>query len=607
MKKLHKLAAAVAVAAGIALSPQTQAIELKTGGVGDAMLFPVFAGMYENYFTISNSANEWVQGHLRFRGAAWSAELLDFDIILSPGDVFVFRLADVDGDGEWEIDGNLDKKNFQYTGMVFSCSGPSGTFNYCVNASNMLMPDAAYLKTNGISDADNVINLQKQWGYVEFIGEAVLKTMTQDIMKVLLSDTPGTWAPYVTSNGNKRGTNTWRWSDAEGGAFRTCPSERCDRGLSDVPNALSGTAFVTVPGQGSGIAYNAEVFRNFRTADYPHRINNYGKTVVQLTAGHPNTSVILHHEDASFSANAPSPAGDYVYGESSENRDDEVVISFNNTWGPTLADGDDYLPTSLPDGGVPSLTPGLPFPINAVPNSLVFPLFGDDTWDARRAGYRCSGAPCPDYQSPFNNSITEVEMAIREMLLDQRVVLNDPLGLQFRGQSFTSFYFDDDSFDKSPQGGKSTLSSFFLGHFPTKFYYAEGDLGVVGARQANYLNKAVLALLKMGKPIDILVWNIDETPCTCTNAAISPARTASCNQVLGHELNIWDIKWLKKSFTDGNCGSYRNGRTEVHLKTSLADPGEQYTNDSYPGLLYTFEMSSETGKTLTNWRSMSKY
>jgi len=358
MKKLHKLAAAVAVAAGIALSPQSQAIELETNGLGDTLLFPVFAagaGMYENYFTISNSSANWIQGHLRFRGAAWSAELLDFDVILSPGDVFVFRLADVDGDGMWEVDGKLDPKNFQYTGMVFTCTGAGNTYSPCIDASPMLEPDAAGVdaaKKAGIADIEQQINLQRRWGYVEFIGEAVLNGMTPAIMTVLTSGNPGNdWVNYVTSNGNGRGTNTWRWSDAAG-SFRACPNNPCDRGLSDVPNVLSGTAFITMPGESGGLAYNAEALINFRTGEYEHRVENYPPVNTARDA------VILHHESASSPVDGTSPWGDYVYGFTGENRADERVISFNNTWGPTLADGDDYLPTTLPGAGlVPSVLP----------------------------------------------------------------------------------------------------------------------------------------------------------------------------------------------------------------------------------------------------------
>ncbi len=629
MKKLHKLAAAVAVAAGIALSPQTtQAIEMETNGVGDALLFPVFAagaGLYENYFTINNSSNNWIQGHLRFRGAAWSAELLDFDVILSPGDVFVFRLADVDGDGLWEVDGRLDPRNFRYTGMVFQCTAPDGAvISPCVNPSNMLEPDAAGITraTNaGIATIQAQIAAQRAWGYVEFIGEAVLETMTLAIMDTLLGDNPGGWQPYVTENGNRRGTNTWRWSDAAGG-FRRCtaaPNEVCDRGLGDVPNVLSGTAFITVPGQVSGLAYNAEALINFRTVNHPHRIENYDRrnTLAGLLASvAPQNAVILHHESANSDAAAISPAGDYVYGcctigapgaAAAESRHDERVISFNNTWGPTLADGDDYLPTNIIASGV-SVIPGLPAPANAAPNA---PAPGNDAWDALRAApiYTANIVQVgPNvWANPSNNSISEVEMAIRNASVGQ----NDtflPLLNSIRGQMFTAYYSDNDTFDKSPQGGLGNLNTSFLGFFPTKFYYREASATFPnGLTHQNYINESVMVMLQnLAKPINVQVWDINEHPCTCTNAAISPARTQTCDRVLGNEVNILDIDWLKQAFTDANCPTYRAGRAEIWLSTATsANPLNVLAPaDGYPGLFYAFDMTN-TGN-LAHWRSMQK-
>jgi len=629
MKKLHKLAAAVAVAAGIALSPQSQAIELETNGVGDALLFPVFAagaGLYENYFTISNGSNDWVQGHLRFRGAAWSAELLDFDVILSPGDVFVFRLADVDGDGAWEVDGSLDPRNFRYTGMIFSCTGPTGTFSPCIDASNMLEPDAAGItqaRNAGITNIQEQIGAQRAWGYVEFIGEAVLQGMTTAIMDTLLGDNPGAWQPYVTGNGNGRGTNTWRWSDAEGGAFKACPNTpRCDRGLGDVLNVLSGTAFITIPGQVSGLAYNAEALIDFRTTNFPHRIDNYNRTAVPIGLGAPNNAVILHHESAASNPSAATPAGDYVYSccnASEENRGDEAVISFNNTWGPTLADGDDYLPTSINNGGVgTSVIPGLPLPANSAANATVAPSpdgNGDDVFDRLRRAALFGPFSVLTWE-PYHNSISEVEMAIRNASVGQNDTFR-PLAGAIRGQMFTAYYFDNDTFDKSPvnSSSKGNLNSTFLGFFPTKFFYREiftGGTGYANFRGApnaqQYINDSVIYMLRnLSKPINVSVWDINENPCTCTNTAISPARTQSCDRVLGNELNVWNIDWLKQAFTDGGCPTYRAGRTEVWLRTnSSSDPlNVAAASDGYPGLLYSFEMTN-TGN-LANWRSMQKH
>ncbi|MCP4699947.1 MAG: hypothetical protein GY862_24315, partial [Gammaproteobacteria bacterium] len=117
MKKANKLIAAIAAAASLSPAALQAGIQLKTDGFGDALIFPLFHGLAENYFTISNISDNFVQGHIRFRGGGWGSGLLDFDVILSPFDVFVFRLADLDGDGQWEIDQSIDPDNFAYTSL----------------------------------------------------------------------------------------------------------------------------------------------------------------------------------------------------------------------------------------------------------------------------------------------------------------------------------------------------------------------------------------------------------------------------------------------------------------------------------------------------------
>ncbi len=560
MKKLNNTFAAVAVALGIGLAPYANAITLESNGSGDALLFPAFNGYVENYFTISNHSNSFVQGHLRFRGAAWSGELRDFDVILTPGDVLVFRVADVDGDGYWEVDQSLDArtsaekargdkpKTFENTGMVHSCTGTAGAVDLCLDDSDLLIPKADSTITQAL------IEHQRHVGYVEFIGEAVLDGMTHAIMQALV-DNPGVWAPYVTSNGNQHGTSAWKWSDAANG-FRACTGNNhpCNQGLLDVGNVLSGTAFVTVPGQTHGLAYNAEAFNDFRTDSFGHRIDNYiedgyGNAIV---VGEP-TAVILHHDSADSQVFGPSPLGDYVYGciGSNESYEDELMISFNNTWGPTLADGDDTSGDNLLDA-----------------------------WDNIRLPY----VDAPIINMAEINSISEVEAAIAAA-----------------GQVYYSYYFNNMGFDMSKSGGKATLNSNYFGFFPTKYYYAENRVAILNpsiVRDCDgLLTYAVTQLVRMAKPITVEVWDTNENNCTTSSANISPARPTTVAKVLGQELNFWDIDWLKAGFNNSACAGFKSGRVVVALRSQAA-------NDAYPGLLYTFESGSDAS--VSHWRAMQR-
>jgi hypothetical protein len=289
MKRLKKsIIAAVAITL-IGLVSSVGAMNLKTDGMGDALLFPVFNGFVDNYFTVSNNSTDWIQAHVRFRGAEWSAELRDFDIVLSPGDVFVFRLADLDGDGAWELDQSIDEENWTYTGMLKT--------DRMEPSSNLLEPTAGV-----VTDAQ--LTHQRRAGYVEVIGEAVLVGLTKTVALA--------------------GMDAYVWSDYANGLGAI--GHPGDRGLTDVGNVLSGTAFISMPGNANiGLAYNAEAIQDFRTDGAAHRIDNY----------FADTGVIVHDN------NALANDGAYLYRFPDATSAFEQRISFNNTWGPTLADGDD--------------------------------------------------------------------------------------------------------------------------------------------------------------------------------------------------------------------------------------------------------------------------
>jgi hypothetical protein len=429
MKKLS-VAVTLALSMGVASQAAHSEIILKHNGKGDALLFPVYNAYVDNYFTISNNSDKWIQGHLRFRGAAWSAELLDLDIILTHGDVLVFRVADVDGDGDWELDQSLDPNNFRYTGYLTTCK--SSATQAVNDKSCMDFNKGLVSSTRNAVITDNIVDHHLKVGYIEFIGEAVLNGMDHDKMNQLLSDKPtANLAPFQTKQGNSRGVTVWSWSDAAN-RFKN------DQGLSDVPNTLSGTAFITLPGASHGLAYNAEALVNFRTemvnqpvfADQQylldgrrkledaHRIDNYRfyhdtEVGVDYTLDddemkiRANRAVIVHDENVSGpgSATPYRPYGDYMLRfertpGSVEDRYDETLMSFQNTWGPSLVDGDDYELMGIR------------------------PTYGDPQDDDFDASWK-------DYQLPYSlgvpNSVAEVEEAIRR-----------------DGQTFTAYYFDGD-------------------------------------------------------------------------------------------------------------------------------------------------------------------
>jgi hypothetical protein len=406
----------------------------------------------------------------------------------------------------------------------------------------------------------------------------------------------------------RSGTSAWKWSAAQFNeqtanySFNPCnatfTNNPCNRGLSDVGNWLSGTAFITIPGQSLGVAYNAEAFNNFRTSASEHRVDNYdytgGSTVYNADDGTVNnrgvdtlpqviglpTAVILHNEDANS-----NPINDYVYGcyqdignntlRTLEISDDELVVSFNNTWGPTLADGDD----TITDG-------------SSVPNTH------QDSFDAQRNTYAdwIPSRPAINARVPITvndasiNSIEEVEQAI---------AAND--------QVYYSYYFDNMSFDRSNVGVKSTVKSHYFGFFPTKFYYGENLARAHVLTCKGYLDDTVRRLLiddQYRSKIHAEVWNANEERCVMGSApkvgtGISPIffpieNAPAGGPALGYELSYWNIDWLKSNESCPSTG-FESGRVVIGIQNPATSP---------PGLLYTFEQNSNN--IIGNWRAMQR-
>ncbi len=598
MKRINKLAASVAVALSLGVVSQANAlVELEANSTGDALLFPVFYGYGENYFTIMNNDDNWIQGHLRFRGAVWCGELLDMDIILSPGDVFVFRVADLDGDGFWEIDQSLDPKNFEYTGMLASCGPevngitPSTTIENCRDQSSILIPDPDNNDTPKGNITSGRITHHRNIGQIEFIAEGVFlpkSTLSARMYDFIDPENADKLADDgQRQTGNNLGTHLWSWvngyqaypnGDTTVGVATENGFEHQDTAIDmvinkrdenrfaeDVGNVLSGTAFITKTGDSTGISYNADAFNNFRTDTNDHRVENYPE----------DTGVILHHEDSIAKGSPEQYAYVYDYREfdnSNKIQKFEARVSYANTWGPSLADGDDYLI--------------------------------DDTWNVKMDS---------------NNSILEVEEAVRT------IRSSSPR------QNFTSFYMDGGELDKIGQKRSSGLSSSYFSFAPNKFFYGEdldrwynpalaaNDAGfqrtgqLLGKR--GYLTATVNRLINAGKKVNLEVWDIFEnTPRSASqecevSPCIADGTVIKSSMVIVDQVAYFSINNIKDVF--GKTGTHQDwnaGRVVITV-----DSDENVVCDgnisvvcpnTYAVMMYTFDMSP-TGS-VSQWRPMHR-
>lgn len=98
--KMKQLALAVGmVVGGMSLVPSAQAVNLATDGLGQVLIFPYYttrAG-WNTLFNITNTSNEVVVVKVRFHEGFNSRDAFDFNVILSPKDVWNGTLANGTG------------------------------------------------------------------------------------------------------------------------------------------------------------------------------------------------------------------------------------------------------------------------------------------------------------------------------------------------------------------------------------------------------------------------------------------------------------------------------------------------------------------------------
>ena len=149
---------------------RAQALSIEPTGEtpGDVAIFPFYdvsSDTKYNYFYLVNTVNYWLQIHLRFRTMECSIECLDFDIIMSPYDVFVFWVfPDIDGLGPGFY--SDDSNTIDYSGLM-----PADWKSGSPTIAKAPFDDSRLLDLH-ISQDDTQEMLKK--GYVEAIVEGLI-------------------------------------------------------------------------------------------------------------------------------------------------------------------------------------------------------------------------------------------------------------------------------------------------------------------------------------------------------------------------------------------------------------------------------------------------
>ena len=130
-------------------------------------------GLTDNYFAVTNNSTNWVQAHLRIRTGEKSIELLDFDFLLSPKDVFVFDLLPSFLGGNGIAFVSCDTKTLQNSGFTTIPVGNAQCVIMDANDPNFGNLVSLILKCEADDDFDSALT-ETMTGYVEVIGEGVI-------------------------------------------------------------------------------------------------------------------------------------------------------------------------------------------------------------------------------------------------------------------------------------------------------------------------------------------------------------------------------------------------------------------------------------------------
>jgi hypothetical protein len=170
------LAAAPDVAATALLFSYYDVKGTDTCGVGEGHDFETNPncgglGLTDNYFAVTSNSTNWVQAHLRVRTGELSIELLDFDFLLSPKDVFTFDLLPSFKSGNGVAFVSCDQHTLEDSGFATTTIGDK----HCVildTADNTVLTSHIQ-RCEPDDDLDTALT-ETMEGYVEVIGEGII-------------------------------------------------------------------------------------------------------------------------------------------------------------------------------------------------------------------------------------------------------------------------------------------------------------------------------------------------------------------------------------------------------------------------------------------------
>ncbi len=305
---------------------------------GDVAIFPFYdvsSDTKYNYFYLVNTVNYWLQVHLRFRTMECSIECLDFDIIMSPYDVFVFWvMPDIDGLGPGFY--SDDSNTIDYSGLM-----PAAWKSGSPTIAKTPFDDSRLLDLH-ISQDDTQDMLKK--GYVVAIVEGLIdKTFWSKC---------GPFKSLVVAAKTDL-ANSCAWDKSQNGTWHDMNADLDNVGKAGHYFPANGNTWETVGDaniQQGTIIYGNEYFLDFGP------LTGYGVNAATIagfrvynSSDTDNTPGPVSHLDDNFTVSGSLKSGmnglvlhpDY-YGSNTNDNNPFFRPDWATTFGPTLAYGDDF-------------------------------------------------------------------------------------------------------------------------------------------------------------------------------------------------------------------------------------------------------------------------
>lgn len=276
LKKLNKALVAAGLVAGAAVSMPSQAVVMSDDGTGEVLIYPFYtvqgpAGAPRaSLFTITNTKNEYKAVKVRFHEAHNSRDALDFNLYLSPFDVWT---GVVSRSGDVAVLTTTDKSctipSSIMTGpSAFSKLAYTQTSNNDGGNQNGLRTNEGYLEVieMGVVDDTALINASLTVGAAEVFNPT---TGSIDSFGEAIKHTNGMPGGSMGSSGVPVGCEALQASFAAGGVWditATADSTDFNRTHTDVTQptgGLIGSALIVQAATGTVAGYDATALKGF--------------------------------------------------------------------------------------------------------------------------------------------------------------------------------------------------------------------------------------------------------------------------------------------------------------------------------------------------------